>query len=106
EFIEARDPAEGDDKRTRVELETSSFDGFSVIWTPGANGAAEVNIAVRFNFLSTDFSHSKGVKGIPVRLCAKTSPYPLDTTKPAADASAEICFCKAKLFRDHGAERK
>ncbi|EOD48106.1 putative cp2 transcription factor protein [Neofusicoccum parvum UCRNP2] len=29
-------------------------------------------LAVRFNFLSTDFSHSKGVKGIPVRLCAKT----------------------------------
>lgn len=106
EFVEAKDPADGDDKRTRVELESSSFDGFSVIWTPGAHGAAEVNIAVRFNFLSTDFSHSKGVKGIPVRLCSKTSPYPVDTTKPADDISAEICFCKAKLFRDHGAERK
>ncbi|PKS13010.1 hypothetical protein jhhlp_000351 [Lomentospora prolificans] len=107
EFIEARDPGEGDDKRTRIELETSSFDGFSVIWTPGVNGAAEVNIAVRFNFLSTDFSHSKGVKGIPVRLCAKTSYYPIDTSKPPPnDGSVEICFCKAKLFRDHGAERK
>lgn len=106
EFVEAKDPADGDDKRARVELESSSFDGFSVTWTPGVHGAAEVNIAVRFNFLSTDFSHSKGVKGIPVRLCSKTSPYPVDTTKPADDISAEICFCKAKLFRDHGAERK
>lgn len=107
EFIEARDPGEGDDKRTRVELETSSFDGFSVIWTPGIHGTAEVSIAVRFNFLSTDFSHSKGVKGIPVRLCAKTSPYPIDTSKPPpSDGSVEVCFCKAKLFRDHGAERK
>ncbi|KAL2108554.1 hypothetical protein VUR80DRAFT_3638 [Thermomyces stellatus] len=106
EFVEAKDPVDGDDKRTRVEVESSSFDGFSVIWTPGSHGVAEVNIAVRFNFLSTDFSHSKGVKGIPVRLCSKTSPYPVDTSKPADEISAEICFCKAKLFRDHGAERK
>lgn len=106
EYVEAGQPAEGDDKRTRVELETSSFDGFSVIWTPGVNGSAEVNIAVRFNFLSTDFSHSKGVKGIPVRLCAKTNPIPCDPSQPAADANPETCFCKVKLFRDHGAERK
>jgi hypothetical protein len=108
EYVEAGQPAEGDDKRTRIELETSSFDGFSVIWTPGLNGAPEVNVAVRFNFLSTDFSHSKGVKGIPVRLCAKTSPFTSDPSLPAADANAspDICFCKVKLFRDHGAERK
>ncbi|KAH7184488.1 CP2 transcription factor-domain-containing protein [Fusarium oxysporum] len=106
EFVEAGQPAEGDGKRICVELETSSFDGFSVIWTPGINGSAEVNIAVRFNFLSTDFSHSKGVKGIPVRLCAKTNPVPWDSSRPAADANPETCFCKVKLFRDHGAERK
>ncbi|TQN70807.1 Grainyhead-like protein 2-like protein [Colletotrichum shisoi] len=106
EYVEAGQPTEGDDKRTRVELESASFDGFSVVWTPGINGAPECNIAVRFNFLSTDFSHSKGVKGIPVRLCAKTSTFPLDPAQPAADANPEICFCKVKLFRDHGAERK
>ncbi|CAJ2509262.1 Uu.00g142880.m01.CDS01 [Anthostomella pinea] len=107
EYVEAGQPAEGDDKRTRIELETASFDGFSVVWTPGVNGATECNIAVRFNFLSTDFSHSKGVKGIPVRLCSKTTA--LSTTadaSPPADAAAEICYCKVKLFRDHGAERK
>ncbi|SPO05217.1 related to transcription factor BOM [Cephalotrichum gorgonifer] len=111
EFVEAKDPGDNDDKRTRVELESSSFDGFSVIWTPGASGMAEVSIAVRFNFLSTDFSHSKGVKGIPVRLCAKTGPYPGNAAAPTSspaegDSSPEICYCKAKLFRDHGAERK
>lgn len=106
EYVEAGQPAEGDDKRTRIELDTASFDGFSVIWTPGANGGAECNIAVRFNFLSTDFSHSKGVKGIPVRLCAKTVALPFDGTSPPPDSGAEICYCKVKLFRDHGAERK
>ena len=106
EYVEAGQPVEGDDKRTRVELESSSFDGFSVVWTPGANGAAEVNVAVRFNFLSTDFSHSKGVKGIPVRLCSKTSLVPQNSPQPGNDTSAEICFGKVKLFRDHGAERK
>jgi hypothetical protein len=106
EYVEAGQPADGDDKRTRVELETCSFDGFSVIWTPGVNGAVECNVAVRFNFLSTDFSHSKGVKGIPVRLCAKTSPLPSSSTPPMTDDSRELCFCKVKLFRDHGAERK
>ena len=107
EYVEAGQPAEGDDKRTRVEIETSSFDGFSVIWTPGINGSIDCSIAVRFNFLSTDFSHSKGVKGIPVRLCAKTHPLPLDNAQPLSpETSAEVCYCKVKLFRDHGAERK
>lgn len=105
EYVEAGQPAEGDDKRTRVELESASFDGFSVIWTPGVNGAVECNVAVRFNFLSTDFSHSKGVKGIPVRLCAKTNLLPSGGS-PGSDSSSEICYCKVKLFRDHGAERK
>lgn len=106
EYVESGQPIEGDDKRTRVELETSSFDGFSVTWTPGSLGAPEVNVAVRFNFLSTDFSHSKGVKGIPVRLCAKTDILSPDSAKSPTDGGSEICFCKVKLFRDHGAERK
>ncbi|KHO01054.1 CP2 transcription factor [Metarhizium album ARSEF 1941] len=106
EFVEAGQPAEPDDKGVRIEVESSSFDGFCVTWTPGANGPPEVNLAVRFNFLSTDFSHSKGVKGIPVRLCAKTSLVPADGSLKDAETSPEVCFCKVKLFRDHGAERK
>jgi hypothetical protein len=60
---------------------------------------------VRFNFLSTDFSHSKGVKGIPVRLCAKTEILSPSHTTPDLPIS-EVSYCKIKLFRDHGAERK
>jgi hypothetical protein len=92
--------------RPKVELDCASFDGFAVTWTPSPNSPPECSVAVRFNFLSTDFSHSKGVKGIPVRLCAKTG---LQSTQSPAipDALiAETCFCKVKLFRDHGAERK
>ena len=33
--LQAAQAAELDDKRTRIELETASFDGFSVVWTPG-----------------------------------------------------------------------
>lgn len=104
EYVEAQPVAESEE-RTRVELDTASFDGFSVIWTPGANASPECHIAVRFNFLSTDFSHSKGVKGIPVRLCAKTEV--LTSGSPhSTPERAEVAYCKVKLFRDHGAERK
>ncbi|KAH6874145.1 CP2 transcription factor-domain-containing protein [Thelonectria olida] len=108
EYVDAGQPADwdDDDKRTHVKLESSSFDGFSVIWTPGINGPPAVNIAVRFNVLSTDFSDSKGVKGMPARLCAKTNRIPCDTSQRGSNSNPEICFCKVKLFRDHGAERK
>jgi hypothetical protein len=92
--------------RPKIELDNASFDGFAVTWTVAPGAPAECSVAVRFNFLSTDFSHSKGVKGIPVRLCAKTE---LKSVQPPAGAEAlipETCFCKVKLFRDHGAERK
>lgn len=107
EFVEAGQPPEGETKKTRIEVETASFDGFCVTWTPGSNGVAEVSIPVRFNFLSTDFSHSKGVKGIPVRLCAKTTVVSGDDDAlTTTDTKSDVCFCKVKLFRDHGAERK
>lgn len=107
--VEYVDPNQGGDdelRKPQVELEKASFDGFVVNWHPSnrANGVADCSISVRFNFLSTDFSHSKGVKGIPVRLCAKTE---LLTSLPNVSSSeAEVCFAKVKLFRDHGAERK
>lgn len=92
--------------RPRVELESASFDGFAVTWIPVHSNAPECSIAVRFNFLSTDFSHSKGVKGIPVRLCAKTELLTTEPGSPTDASKAELCYCKVKLFRDHGAERK
>ena len=95
-----------DPSKPKVDLESASFDGFCVTWSP-PSGASECPISVRFNFLSTDFSHSKGVKGIPVRLCAKTELIEDVTSMTATpDDDAEVCYCKVKLFRDHGAERK
>ncbi|RMZ78793.1 hypothetical protein DV738_g3634, partial [Chaetothyriales sp. CBS 135597] len=100
-------PSQGGDdgiRKSQVELEKAAFDGFAVTWYPNQMvGVPDCSISVRFNFLSTDFSHSKGVKGIPVRLCAKTelvSPLASSINEP------EVCFSKVKLFRDHGAERK
>ncbi|KAL1835560.1 hypothetical protein VTJ49DRAFT_6456 [Mycothermus thermophilus] len=109
--IGPQQPAEGSGKQC-LEIESESFDGFSVIWTPAPGGPAECIVCMRFNFLSTDFSHSKGVKGIPVRLCAKTQQLGANSSPSpppqAGDTSSapEIAYCKVKLFRDHGAERK
>ena len=80
------------------------FDGFVVEWSP-AVGKHECVLQARFHFLSTDFSHSKGVKGIPVRLCAKTEAVePFEPSVP--NPTKQILYCKVKTFRDHGAERK
>lgn len=92
--------------RPRVELESSSFDGFVVTWTSVHDSSPECSFAVRFNFLSTDFSHFKGIKGIPVRLCAKTKMVLGATKSSPPKPDAELCYCKVRLFRDHGAERK
>lgn len=107
--VEYVDPLQGggdDHKNRQVQIEQTSFDGFCITWTVNpSTGASDCTIPVRFNFLSTDFSHSKGVKGIPVRLCAKT-----ELVSPGEESGvsreAEVCYCKVKLFRDHGAERK
>lgn len=107
EYVDPNQGGEDEAKRPRVELETASFDCFAVTWSlaPGSV-SADCSVAVRFNFLSTDFSHSKGVKGIPVRLCAKTEIISPGTPDSPPGSSTEVCFCKVKLFRDHGAERK
>lgn len=59
EYVEATQQADSDDKRTRIELDTASFDGFSIIWTPSTAGLAECRLTVGFNLLFTDFSRSK-----------------------------------------------
>ncbi|KAK5129778.1 hypothetical protein LTR08_002844 [Meristemomyces frigidus] len=106
EYVESGQLGNAEDpSKPRIELESASFDGFCVIWSPPA-GASECPISVRFNFLSTDFSHSKGVKGIPVRLCAKTEILGELSPGSAQVHGPEVCYGKVKLFRDHGAERK
>ncbi|KAL2851022.1 CP2 transcription factor-domain-containing protein [Aspergillus pseudoustus] len=103
-----------------VQLEKYSFDGFCILWSckhseptqsPSALPPPECNITVRFNFLTTDFCQYKGVKGFPVRLCARTEMVEdyggtslLKSTREE-DAS-EVCYHKVNLFRMYGAERK
>lgn len=89
-----------------VHVEKDSFDGFCVTWNaaPGLRPSCELQF--RCNFLSTDFSRSKGVKGIPVRLCAKSEEVGFSSDRNPSSNTPEICYCKIKLFRDHGAERK
>lgn len=102
EYVASDDAADHEDGKSRVQLEASAFDGFSILWTPPPDSPPRVDINLSFGFLSTDFSHAKGVKGIPVRLCAKTHSVSPSTLSLAH----ELCFCRVKLFRDHGAERK
>lgn len=79
------------------------LDGFYVTWTINSvTGVNECRIPIRFNFLSTDFTLAKGVRGISVQLCAKTDQ--IDNTRESYNP--EICFCKIRVFRHHGAERK
>ncbi|KAJ1984447.1 hypothetical protein H4R34_000652 [Dimargaris verticillata] len=72
------------------------IDRVRVRWT-GGDG---LRVAVWFNFLSTDFSHLKGVKGSPMRLIVKT----------VAQSTPVQCvhnrFVLIQSFRDKGAERK
>lgn len=85
-----------------MSIENTGLDGFWITWTINPNEKVhECSIPVRFNFLSTDFTLSKGVKGTSVRLCVKTKQ--LDEV-PSQEP--EVCYCNVKLFRDHGAERK
>ncbi|KAJ5769935.1 uncharacterized protein N7511_001986 [Penicillium nucicola] len=82
-----------------IQLESIALDGFCVSWySDPASGRRGCSMGVRFHFLSTDFSHIKGVKGASIKLCAKT--------ETIGKEPAELSCCKVKLFREHGAERK
>ena len=88
-------------------IENASFNQFCVSWMgTGDARSSECRILVRFHFLSTDFTQSKGVKGVPVRLCAKTEMIASPECPLEGETEAEICYCRVKVFRDHGAERK
>ena len=105
EYVGQHREGSDDHDQLQIQVEQKSFDGFCITWAaPAAVGTSKCGILVRFNFLSTDFTRSKGVKGLPVRLCAKTQ-----VLSPGDDfdiRELEICYCKIKVFRDHGAERK
>ncbi|KAJ5792642.1 uncharacterized protein N7503_008620 [Penicillium pulvis] len=104
ESLFALEYAGGDSPRFKIEQKC--FDGFCVTWkTDSSTGFNACHIPICFNFLSTDFTRSKGVRGSPVRLCAKTEQQTtLDNLLSSPES--EVCFCKLQVFRDHGAERK
>ncbi|KAI8099118.1 CP2 transcription factor-domain-containing protein [Halteromyces radiatus] len=92
------------------------FDRVSFDW----HGRQGAKLFIRFHCLSTDFSRIKGVKGIPLRICM-TSQVPLTTDpllmrhyagsfqsihKDKMLDYIEQSYCRVKLFRDKGAERK
>ncbi|KAL0142167.1 CP2 transcription factor-domain-containing protein, partial [Mucor lusitanicus] len=96
-----------------------SFDRISFDW----QGRFGAKVYVRFNCLSTDFSRIKGVKGIPMRAIVETTglhyvslPNDSQAYKGTFERTTannvegydykESCYCKIKLFRDKGAERK
>lgn len=88
------------------ELLESSLDGFAVHWHPAADASRKLVIALRFNFVSTDFTFSKGASNIAVRLCVKTEILKPSALYSAPSMSAEICYCKLQILREHGAARK
>ncbi|KAI8146869.1 CP2 transcription factor-domain-containing protein [Fennellomyces sp. T-0311] len=85
-------------------LQCEYFDRVTFNW----HGKRNAKIYVRFNCLSTDFSRIKGVKGIPLRLHMETQgssvsdPVHQQMPSPLVEAT----YCRIKLFRDKGAERK
>ena len=94
-------------KEPHIKLETAYLDKFSVTWSPAPDSmTASCSILLRFNFLCTDFSQSKGVEGVPVRLYAETETSFSDTSNPLLGPTAEICFCRIKLFKGLGADVK
>ncbi|PVU97224.1 hypothetical protein BB559_002105 [Furculomyces boomerangus] len=56
-------------------------------------------LCVKFNILSTDFSRTKGIKGIPLGVVVSIKA--VNTNKIIVNM-----YCQIKLFRDKGAERK
>ncbi|KAI8581008.1 hypothetical protein K450DRAFT_234180 [Umbelopsis ramanniana AG] len=78
-----------------IDSQCDTFDRVTFTW----NGRQGAKVFIKFNCLSTDFSRIKGVKGIPLRIATET--HVVDN-----EHHIEKAFCKIKLFRDKGAERK
>lgn len=89
----------------QIDEASASFDRFTIIWS-STSPEPSVYFCLRFLFLSTDFSHSKGVKGVPVRLVGKTEYIGDNDSRVRRVNASELAYCKIKLFRDKGAERK
>ena len=92
-------------RNLKPQLQDLHSDGFSLVWSAEPGVPRECVITFQINLLSTDFSHSKGVHGVALRLCSKTEEISTDTAQLLVKEQ-NMNFCRIKLFRCHGAERK
>ena len=104
EYVTSVNPADGHQNPT-IDFQKADTTGFSFIWTRQPKDSPQCQVAVCFHFVSTDFNHAKGIKGIPLRLSALIE----DTTPDLAQQphnTVQISYCLIKVFRNNGAERK
>lgn len=80
-------------------------DGFSLVWDADCGSPRECSLTFQLNFLSTDFSHVKGIHGLSMQLCCKTEEISPESLQcPTSNTS--VNYCRIQVFRSHGAERK
>ena len=101
-FVDSRNP---DNPNNMSNLQVVHSDGFSLVWSVDPGLPRHCSIKFQLNFLSTDFSHAKGVHGVTMQLCCKTEEVSTTSLRfPTTDP--EISYCRIQIFRSHGAERK
>ena len=103
--IEYVGPHGSDRQDHMAKLQAVHSDGFSLMWSVDENDTRQFSFTIRSNFRSTDFSHCKGVIGVAMQLCSKTEEVLTNSVQPLMP-NLEMRFCRIKLFRSHGAERK
>ncbi|KAJ1966570.1 hypothetical protein IWQ62_002387 [Dispira parvispora] len=77
-------------------LDVSQPDRITVAWIPGQNPS----LALKFGFLSTDFTHRTGVKGVSARLIISHTALNF----PGLNLGAT--YLPVKSFRGNGAQRR
>ncbi|XP_047126925.1 grainyhead-like protein 1 homolog isoform X1 [Hydra vulgaris] len=80
-----------------IDNEEYGYNALAFLWSP----YLKAKVSFRINCLSTDFTPQKGVKGLPLYIQIDTYEDMSENAQPVHQA-----FCKIKIFRDKGAERK
>lgn len=96
-----------DQEPPELELIDVKLDHFCIIWNTRTGEQPRLRFQFSCNFMSTDFTQARGVRGVSLRLCAKTECLEYDGYDQQASVGATaLRYCKIRTFRDHGAERK
>ncbi|XP_019858101.1 PREDICTED: grainyhead-like protein 2 homolog isoform X2 [Amphimedon queenslandica] len=78
------------------------YNAASFIWDPRLGA----RVVLRINCLSTEFSGQKGVKGLPLHVVVDTYEFQDNDRMTEHDEPSHRAYCRVKIFRDKGAERK